>query len=297
MRNSNRVLTLPIVLLSIGVLLPWPALAQNELSGQWRQKMFEDRPERGPGPWIGDYTGMPINDEDRMRGDTWDAEKWAVLERQCQPHPADYAPRGPANLRVWADVDPLTQGVKAWNLTTSWMLPHRIIYMDGRPHPPAWAPNTWQGFSTGEWEGDALKITTDHLREAWVRRNGLARSDKAILTEYLVRHHHYLTLVTIVEDPVYLTEPFIRTSDWAEGEGNLTYPNLCVAGVEVAHEKGWVPFHLPGQNPWLYEWADKVGIPHEATRGGAETMYPEYQKRLAVLAGNKTQMSSAKGPQ
>jgi hypothetical protein len=47
----------------------------------------------------------------------------------------------------------------------------------------------------------------------------------------------------------------------------------------------------------LYEWADKVGMPHDATRGGAETMYPEYQKKLAAMAANKTQMSSAKGAQ
>ncbi len=296
MRFICRLGCLPLALLFIGAVAPRPALAQKELSGQWQQKEFEDHPERGPGPWIGDYTGMPINEADRMRGDTWDAEKWTVVERQCQPHPADYAPRGPAELRVWADVDKLTQGVTAWEFTTSWMMPHRIIYMDGRPHPPAWAANTWEGFSTGEWEGDALKITTDHMREGWVRRNGLARSDQASMIEYLVRHHRYLTMVTIVEDPVYLTEPFIRTSDWVEGEGNLTFPNVCVAGVEVEHEKGWVPYHLPGQNQWLYEWADKVGMPHEATRGGAETMYPEYQKKLAELAG-KTQSSSAREPQ
>ncbi len=294
--SSCRVHILPLMLLVIAALVAQPAFAQKELSGQWNQKVFEDRPERGPGPWIGDYTGMPINDADRMRGDTWDAEKWAVVERQCQPHPADYAVRGPAHLRIWADVDKLTQGVKAWNLTTSWMLPHRMIYMDGRPHPPAYAAHTWQGFSTGEWEGDALKITTTHLKEGWVRRNGLARSDRGTMIEYLVRHHSYLTMVTLVEDPLYLTEPFIRTSDWVEAEGNQTLPNICVAGVEVEHEKGWVPYHLPGQNQWLYEFADKIGMPHEATRGGAETMYPEYQNRLASLA-SKAEPTSAKGAQ
>ena len=44
------------------------------------------------------------------------------------------------------------------------------------------------------------------------------------MIEYLVRHHRFLTMVTIVEDPVYLTEPFIRTSDWVEAEGNETIP-------------------------------------------------------------------------
>ena len=72
--SSCRVSFLPLMLLVIAALVAQPAFAQKELSGQWNQKVFEDRPERGPGPWIGDYTGMPINDADRMRGDTWDAE-------------------------------------------------------------------------------------------------------------------------------------------------------------------------------------------------------------------------------
>ena len=66
-------LSLFFLFLFVGALIPRPARAQIELSGQWRQKMQEDWPERSPGPHIGDYTGMPINEEDRMRGDTWDA--------------------------------------------------------------------------------------------------------------------------------------------------------------------------------------------------------------------------------
>ena len=30
----------------------------------------------------------------------------------------------------------------------------RTIWMDGRPHPPEYAPHTFMGFSTGEWNGD-----------------------------------------------------------------------------------------------------------------------------------------------
>ena len=41
--------------------------------------------------------------------------------------------------------------------------------------------------------------------------------------------------------------------------------------------------HLPGANPFLTEFAKAHGIPQEAARGGAETMYPEYRKKLAAM--------------
>ena len=86
-----------ILLIFLG-LVSRPASAQVRLDGYWHQKFSEDQPERGPGPEIGDYTGLPINEADRHRADAWDAQKWEVVEHECDPHPADYAPRGPADL-------------------------------------------------------------------------------------------------------------------------------------------------------------------------------------------------------
>src|SRR6186997_544820 len=83
--------------------------AQHDLAGHWSQRFHEDLPERGAGPEIGDYTGLPINDAARLRADTWDAAKWTMPERQCEPHPADYAPRGPASMRVTSTIDPVSQ--------------------------------------------------------------------------------------------------------------------------------------------------------------------------------------------
>jgi len=44
--------------------------------------------------------------------------------------------------------------------------------------------------------------------------------------------------------------------------------------------KGVVPHHLPGTNNMLFEFADRHKLPHEAVRGGAETMYPEYRLKI-----------------
>jgi len=256
------------------------AEAQVDLSGAWGQRFHEDLPERGAGPEIGDYLGLPINDAARLRADSWTAGKWTMLERQCEPHPADYAPRGPASMRITSTVDPVSQEVVSWHTTMMWMLPQRTIYMDDRPHPSPNAQHTWQGFSTGEWEGDMLKVTTTHLKEGWLRRNGLPRSDRATLIEYFIRHGNYLTLVTVVKDPVYLTEPLVRTSNWVVDQGFQLSPFSCIPTIEIERPRGAVPHYLQGANPYLSEFAEKRGIPVDAARGGSETMYPEYLPRL-----------------
>ena len=261
-----------------------PLFAQRDPSGEWAPRFHEDQPERIPGPEIGDYLGLPINDAARLRADSWKASLLTLPEHQCKPHPADYGPRGPANLRIWKEIDPATQDVIAYHTHISWQAPERTIWMDGRPHPPDYAAHTWQGFSTGKWEGDMLTVTTTHLKIGWIRRNGLPRSDKAVLTEHWIRHENFLTLVSIVNDPVYLTEPFVRTTDWQADPDQHIDPYPCEIVEEIERPIGEVPHFLPGTNPFLHEFADKMKIPFDAVRGGAETMYPEYQKKLKAAA-------------
>jgi len=81
---------------------------------------------------------------------------------------------------------------------------------------------------------------------------------------------------------VYLTEPFIRTTDWQLDPDQQIAPYPCESVVEVERPLGVVPHHLPGTNPFLNEFADKYKIPAEAARGGAETMYPEYRLKIAA---------------
>lgn len=279
--------TLPLLLAAATLATSVSLFAQMDLAGSWGQRFHEDLPERGAGPDIGDYTGLPINDAARLRADSWDAAKWTMPERQCEPHPVDYAPRGPASMRISSTIDPISQDVVSWDTTLMWMLPHRAIYMDGRTHPSPNAQHSWQGFSTGEWDGDMLKVTTTHLKEGWLRRNGVPRSEKATVIEYFIRHREYLTLVTVVEDPVYLTEPFVRTSNWVTDPGFQLSPFSCIPTLEVERPRGEVPHHLPGTNAFLREYAAKHGLPYEASRGGSETMYPDYVTHLQAPAARK----------
>ena len=88
-----------------------------------------------------------------------------------------------------------------------------------------------------------------------------------------------------MNDPAYLTEPFIRTTDFSLALQNpmTAYPCESVEEV-VGRPEGYFPHHLPGTNKFLSEFADRFHIPLQATMGGAETMYPEYKATLKKLA-------------
>lgn len=259
-----------------------PAFAQVDFSGEWAPRFWEDQPERVPGPELGDYLGIPINDAARLRADTWDASIQTLPEWQCRPHSADYIWRGPSQLKISKEVDPVSREIIAFH--AEWLRSvDRPIYLDGRPHPPENAPHTWAGFSTGRWEGNMLTVIITHLKEGYLRRNGLPRSDQATVTEHWIRNGDFLTAVVIMHDPVYLTEPFIRTSDYELAVNQQIPPYPCGVVQEIDRVKGAVPHFLPGTNPYLTEFSRKHGIPLEATEGGAATMYPEFRAKLRAL--------------
>ncbi len=269
------------------VFVSTPLFAQVDLSGNWGAMFLEDQPERIPGPELGDYLGLPITDANRLRADSWSGSRLTMPEQQCRVHVSPYIFRGPTNLRIWEEKDPETQNLLAIHVYSQTYEQNMVIWMDGRPHPPEYALHTWMGFSTGKWEGDILTVHTTHIKTGWVRRNGLVESDHATLTQHFIRHGNILTHVSIVSDPAYLTEPLIKTQEFQLNlfyNGNWLYPCESVEEV-VGRKDGEVPNYLPGENPFLLEYVkNHPMVPVEATRGGAETMYPEYRLKLKELA-------------
>jgi hypothetical protein len=257
-----------------------PARAQLNLVGYWDPIFHEDFEERVPGPAMGDYLGLPISAAARLRAESWDASILSLPEHQCKPHPSTYGFRGVGTLRIWEDRDPDTQQLVKLHTHIAWQAQHREVWMDGRPHPPAYAQHSWQGFSTGRWEGNVLVVTTTHLKAGWIRRNGLPLSDRTTMTDRFIRHGDLLTHVYIIEDPVYLTEPLIKTNGFQLNPAGTMDPYPCDVVNEVELAEGYVPHFLPGKNPFLTEFAETHGLPFEATQGGAQTALPEYAEAL-----------------
>ena len=263
-----------------------PALAQRDVAGNWTALYHEDQPHRIPGPDLGDYTGLPLNDAGRLKADSWDASILTLREHQAKPHPSTYSLRGPANIRITRQVDPVTQETIGYELFGTFGQATRMIWLDGRPPPPAHTAHTWAGFSTGRWDGDALDVVTSHLKAGWLQRNGVAHSDRATMTERFVRHGNYLTVVSIVDDPIYLDEPFVRSTNWVlNPDQEVRRTQFDVVDEVAGRQRGEVPHYLPGSPEALAkltEFSAKYRLPAGAAGGGAATTYPEFVRGLTV---------------
>jgi hypothetical protein len=265
-----------------------PVRAQISLVGEWAGRYHEDFDDRVPGDVQGDFTGVPLNDAARRYADAFDVTRVALLEHQCQPYNVAHIYRGPLQFRWWEDKNPATQEVIAYRQYIGTYMQWRTIWMDGHDRPPNHAPHTFMGFSTGEWHGDILTVTTTHIKKEFYRRSGIPSSDLTTLVEHYIRHGNLLSHVMIITDPVYLTEPYVNSEEFVLMErGNQNWLYNCEYVMEVPMDKHEVPYYLPGMNPFIEDYAKKFGLPFEAVFGGAPTLYPEYQPVLERLMNGR----------
>ena len=266
-----------------------PAHAQVNFVGEWNGRYHEDQPDRVPGEEPGDFSGVPLNEAARLFADSWDVARHSVLEHQCAPYTLPYMFFGPNQFRIWQEHNQDTQELVAIRMHLGTYQQERTIWMDGRPHPPDYAPHTFMGFSTGVWNGDILTITTTHIKAGYFRRTGIPASDRLTVVEHWMRHGNVLSQVTIATDPVYLSEPYIRSQEFALMErGNQNWLYNCEYVMEVPKDKNEVPHYLPGANPWIGEFSAKHAMPEAGVRGGAETLLPEWKpgaKPAAIRPG------------
>src|SRR5512144_1148288 len=166
--------------------------------------------------------------------------------------------------------------------------------MDGRPHPPAWAPHTFRGFSTGKYIGNALIVTTTHLKQGWLRRNGTPESDQATVTEFFVRHGDHLTNTTVVSDPVYLTEPMVRSNDYYRTPiDHGTWLYACDDSEQiVGRAPDVVPHYDFGKQPYAREYSERRKRPLGVAMTDAQGM-----ALLSPAPGRPNEASKAVDPE
>lgn len=120
---------------------------------------------------------------------------------------------------------------------SEWMDAYRRVYLDGRKPPKDWDP-TYNGYSTGRWEGDTLVVETVGLRDdTMLDRYGSPHSDAMRITERI-----RLTSADVLEDRITVydskafTKPweFVRSYRRAGPGTDELRDNTCTEGLILA---------------------------------------------------------------
>src|SRR5262245_23225881 len=218
------------------------AAAPFDLNGYWVSVVSEDWAWRMVTPPKGDYASVPLNDEGRRVAGLWDPAKDEATGNQCRSYGVAHIMRVPGRLRItWADGAALTIETDAGQQT-------RLLKFAASP-APAGEPD-WQGHSIATWDvaggrgaggrgappprSGSLKVVTTRMKPGYLRQNGVPYSENARVTEYFDRHvesnGEWFTVTTIVEDPKYLAQPFITSTDFKkEPDGSKWRPTACTA--------------------------------------------------------------------
>lgn len=283
--NSRVILYLAATALSHSVLVgqnPPPSAPGTDLSGMYT-------PDRDLDPGLGtaagrlvDYGGIPLNEAGRMYALAWDASRITVRQQQCAGYVPPYMFVAPGNYRIFEDRDPYTQQLKSISVYGQIAEGHHEIFMDGRPHPPAYAVHTFPGFSTGKFDGNILTVETTHIKRGWIRAPGVAQSDEATVREHFIRHGDRITIFSVTTDPVYLAEPFAKVQvllRYTKDPNGWLY--ACDDGEEILDKtEDRVPAYPLGENPFLREYSEKEHVPLLGALGGPETTRPEFVAKL-----------------
>ena len=204
------------------------ASAPVDLTGYWVALVTEDWRFRMITPGKGDYRGVPMTDLARKVANEWDPAADEAAGNQCKAYGAAAIMRAPARFRItWQDDNTM-------RIESDYGMQTRLFHFASRP--PSAGERTWQGYSNAQWQKPgSLKVTTTNMRAGYLRKNGVPYSENAVVTEYFdlapaPGGGQILLVTTIVDDPQYLQQPFIVSSQFKkEADGSKWDPTPCTS--------------------------------------------------------------------
>lgn len=170
----------------------------------------------------GEFGDLKLNPDARAKAAQWKPEDEMTLERVCAAPSVVYSIQGPFPFEIHQTPQLIVFKYEYFDQV-------RLIFMDGRDHPPADAPHSKVGHSVGHWEGDELVVETTHLAPATITNNGLDHSDALRMVERykLSEDRTQLKATQWFEDPKVLDNNGARYIQWTREPGNYVFPYDC----------------------------------------------------------------------
>ena len=213
--------------------------AQPDLEGFWTPRLEQTRSgqvlidelpdgvvlinDTGAGELAaGDFAGLELTPAAIEEVRRYDFGAELKRENTCNAPTAAFFMQAPFPMEVYQSDRLIVFKMEYFDLV-------RVVFLDGRPHPPATAPHSRVGHSVGRWEGNTLVVDTTHLTSGTFMNNGFNHSEGLHMTERfrLSPDGTALWLVQIYEDGAVFDGVAARYMAFTRRPGEYVYPYDC----------------------------------------------------------------------
>jgi hypothetical protein len=172
----------------------------------------------------GDFGGLRLSERALEEVRNYDYSAELKRENTCVPPSAAFYMQAPFPMEIYQGRDLIVFKMEYFDM-------YRIVFLDGREHPPSDAPHSKSGHSVGRWDGDTLVVDTTHLSSATFMNNGFNHSDSLHMTERfrVSPDGSTLWLIQLYEDPATFAGSAARYMAWTRRPGEFVYPYECDA--------------------------------------------------------------------
>lgn len=169
-----------------------------------------------------DFAGLDLTERSKEEVRSYNYLDELKVENTCVDPSVIFYMQSPFPMEIYHGTDMIVFRMEYFDM-------FRIIFLDGRGHPPADAPHTKSGHSIGYWEGDTLVVDTTHIAAGTMMNNGLTHSDNIHMTERFRLSDDGKTLwaTQVYEDPEVFKELAARYMAWRKVPGEYVYPYEC----------------------------------------------------------------------
>jgi hypothetical protein len=210
-----------------------------DITGQWVSVINEDWRWRMVTPPRGDTASIPLNPAGIKLAGAWDLASDKALGDLCKAFGPPSLIRQPGRIRIrWENDNTLLLEFDAGTQ-------RRRFHFDNRPA----AGRSLQGDSQARWfrqpqnrgifgrggraVGGSLDVVTANLSAGYLRPNGVPYGERAVVKEFfdtftLPQDGTWLIVTTVVNDPEYLTQEFVVSSQFKKETDTSTWnPRPC----------------------------------------------------------------------
>jgi hypothetical protein len=239
--------------------------APIDLTGYWVSYVTENWRYRMVTPAKGEYRRIPVSPAAVPIINAWDPSADDRAGAQCKSYGAGAIMNVPGRLHItWQDANTLRVDIDAGTQTRLFRFTPRApsgikptwqgesaarwepvaapdpasrnasvaLLPASRNASTALLPAS-RNASTALLEGGSLRVVTANMRAGYLRKNGVPYSERATMSEHfdlapLPDGGELLLVTTVVEDPVYLTAPYVTSPHFIkERDGSKWDPTPC----------------------------------------------------------------------